>query len=92
MNVYLVCYDISDDTIRQRVSKVLSTYGDRVQNSVFEVVVRSVVELERLRERLIEVVEDELDVRFYRLCERCRSDSRSLDDTRIASFPSTIII
>jgi CRISPR-associated protein Cas2 len=32
---YLICYDITDDPRRDRLAKVIQTYGDRVQYSVF---------------------------------------------------------
>jgi len=32
---YLIAYDISDDPRRNRVAKLLESYGDRVQYSVF---------------------------------------------------------
>ena len=35
---YLVCYDIVSDTRRNKVSKLLESYGLRVQKSVFECV------------------------------------------------------
>lgn len=33
----LICYDITDDKRRTRVSNLLSSYGDRIQFSVFVV-------------------------------------------------------
>ena len=36
MATYIAAYDISNDEIRRRVSKVLSRYGRRIQLSVFE--------------------------------------------------------
>jgi len=38
----LVMYDISDDKRRRQVEKLLSTYGKRVNYSVFEVEINSV--------------------------------------------------
>lgn len=35
-NLYLISYDIEDDRERNRVSKLLTGYGFRVQKSVFE--------------------------------------------------------
>lgn len=37
LGFYVVCYDISDDTRRQRVARLMLTYGQRVQRSVYEV-------------------------------------------------------
>jgi CRISPR-associated protein Cas2 len=92
MRIYLVCYDITDDDTRLAVSKILGEYGERVQRSVFEVAVRSEVELERLRARLEEALGDIPELRFYPLCGRCRKESYTLAGGRIAVFPSTIIV
>ena len=35
MNLYLACFDITDDGNRTRVGKHLAVYGQRVQRSVF---------------------------------------------------------
>jgi CRISPR-associated protein Cas2 len=68
----VVSYDIPDDRRRNRVCKLLKDYGERVQYSVFECLLRP-EELKRLRERLKPLlVPEEDDVRFYRLCENCR--------------------
>ncbi|MGH8625193.1 MAG: CRISPR-associated endonuclease Cas2 [Gammaproteobacteria bacterium] len=89
---YLVCYDIADDDVREDVANVLGEYGERVQRSVFEVIVRSEAELARLQQRLAEALRAEPELRFYRLCERCRAESRTLRGERVAAFPSTIIV
>jgi len=68
----VVSYDIPKDQRRNRVCKLLKDYGERVQYSVFECLVRP-EELKRLKERLKPLLEPtEDDVRFYRLCENCR--------------------
>jgi len=68
----VVSYDISSDRRRSRVCKLLKDYGERVQYSVFECLLRP-DDLKRLRERLKPLlVPEEDDVRFYRLCENCR--------------------
>lgn len=68
----VVSYDISDDRRRNRVCKLLKDYGERVQYSVFECMLRP-DDLKRLRERLKPLlVLKEDDVRFYRLCDTCR--------------------
>jgi CRISPR-associated protein Cas2 len=69
---YLICYDIVDDSRRQRVSKLLETYGLRVQKSVFEVILED-WKYEKLEQRLLKLLhptEDQL--RFYPLSIRCR--------------------
>jgi len=71
MAVYLICYDIN--RLRDEVSRVLQEYGNRVQRSVFEVALRGEAEREGLRARLSEVLGETPELRFYRLCERCRA-------------------
>ena len=92
MKVYLVCYDIADDALREEVSTILGEYGERVQRSVFEVALRMDTDLDRLRGRLRTVLGDTPEVRLYRLCENCRGESFTLLDEPIAVFPSTIIV
>ncbi len=92
MAVYLICYDISDDRLRDEVSRVLQEYGNRVQRSVFEVALRGEAEREGLRARLREVLGETRELRFYRLCERCRVGSWDLDGKPLAVFPRTIIL
>lgn len=38
MSLYVVAYDISDDKRRERVARVLLHYGERMQRSVYQVV------------------------------------------------------
>lgn len=70
----LVTYDVATDTaggqrrLRQ-VAKICEAYGQRVQKSVFECVLNE-GELERLRYRLIQVIDMQADsLRIYRLRE-----------------------
>ena len=91
MNYYIVCYDIADDDTRREVSKTLGKHGDRVQKSVFEVRLHSETELLQLREALKQIVGESPEVRLYRLCKRCQKESCTLNDEKVAFFPSTII-
>ena len=69
--LYLISYDIPDDTRRVRIADTLKDFGRRVQYSVFEALLDDEL-LERLRERLRRVIDDEDDsVRIYRLCAEC---------------------
>ncbi len=68
-----VCYDISDDRRRARLSRVLADFGRRVQLSVFEADL-SQERFERLLLRLRRLVHPGEDrIRVYRLCEACRA-------------------
>lgn len=92
MQVWLVCFDISDDRRRRRVSKYLQAFGLRVQRSVFEVSLRSPTQLTSLKNQLRDQLDDSDDLRFYRLCKQCRSKSINLQDGPIADFPLAIVL
>lgn len=71
---YLVCYDIVSDTRRNKVSKLLESYGFRVQKSVFECVLdeKQFESLSKYLTRLVNRREDQ--VRFYPMTahNRCK--------------------
>ncbi|MEA5594750.1 CRISPR-associated endonuclease Cas2 [Rivularia sp. UHCC 0363] len=71
---YLVCYDIVSDTRRNKVSKLLESYGLRVQKSVFECVLdeQQYKSISKLLMRLVNKREDQ--VRFYPMSahHRCK--------------------
>jgi CRISPR-associated protein Cas2 len=92
MNVYLVCFDIADDRNRDRVGTELLAYGERVQKSVFEIVVRHPGELDTLRASLAPLLESGDDLRFYRLCADCRDASVGLRGGKLAVFPAAVIV
>ncbi len=68
----LVAYDVSVQTAKgrrrlRRVAKTCQSWGQRVQNSVFECLVDP-AQWEQLREKLISEINPETDsLRFYRL-------------------------
>ncbi len=69
---YVVCYDIVDDTMRDKVARILKGYGYRVQKSVFECPELSEKKLLKLMdkiERQIDITQD--SVRYYRQCMAC---------------------
>lgn len=72
--LYLVTYDVStveEDGKRRlrRVAKICESRGQRVQKSVFEILV-SPTELIELRERLLTAIDLKQDsIRIYRLAE-----------------------
>jgi CRISPR-associated protein Cas2 len=70
--LYLVCYDITKDSRRVRVAKLLETYGMRVQQSVFELVLneQQYATLEKRLVKLLDRREDQL--RFYPLPPQIR--------------------
>ena len=74
MSRFIVCYDIVGDQRRRRVAACLDAYGDRVQDSVFELPVdrklldKCICQLSGL----IDPAEDQVAV--YRLCCACEPD------------------
>lgn len=69
--LYVVCYDISKDLVRDRMSKTLLDFGARIQDSVFECPLNDRL-LERMMARLERVPLGDGDrVRVYRICGPC---------------------
>lgn len=89
---YLVCFDISDDRVRTRLGRLLLRHGHRVQESVFEIALSTPAQLRRLQEQVTKLLEDENEVRFYRLCRDCRQASSRVDGQPVAGLPSIVII
>jgi CRISPR-associated protein Cas2 len=69
----VIAYDISDDKRRTKIHKVLKSYGQWTQFSLFECMDLSEPEYARLRSRLQKmIVPGEDSIRFYFLCACCR--------------------
>lgn len=96
MHVYIACFDISDDTLRRRVSRRLEHFGLRIQRSVFEISVRSNDQLKCLQEELAQWLTDEAndedDLRFYPLCRSCRQQACNHEGERVAQFPAAVVL
>jgi CRISPR-associated protein Cas2 len=72
--MYVVCYDISDDSVRAHMSARLQDFGTRIQESVFECVLEEDGRA-RMLDRISRVRLAEADrVRIYRLCARCLNE------------------
>jgi len=71
MSLVVISYDIIDDNRRNKVSKVLLDYGERVQYSVFEVSVPD--KLPEIKERLTKLIDTKEDnIMYYLLCRSCK--------------------
>ena len=92
MHIYLACFDIIDDKNRDRAGKKLLAYGERVQKSVFEIALRRPQELEEIRQKLRPLLEEGDDLRLYRLCADCRSQSSDIKGERLAQFPAAVVV
>src|SRR6185437_10349903 len=89
---YVVCYDISDDRRRTRVSSALLDFGTRVQESVF--VAHLDDELaERMKERLSRLVDPDWDkVHVFALCAACEKRLWTLGQGQVADDPQWYIL
>lgn len=63
---YLIIYDISDDKRRTKLAKALSSYGNRVQYSAFEVYI-SKQQYSKLISNLTMICKDGDDIKIYRI-------------------------
>jgi len=70
--LWVVSYDISDNKIRRRVCQLLRNHGERVQYSVFECHLER-REVYELRARISALLEQHDQVRWYPLCDWCRT-------------------
>lgn len=69
----VVAYDITSTRRRNRVAKILSRHGVRVNLSVFECRADSPEFLAGLQKELGKAIKPKLDhVRYYSLCKSCR--------------------
>ena len=82
MNV-IVSYDISEDKRRTKIHKVLKSYGQWVQYSVFECYLTD-TQYAKLRSRLNKLIKPESDsILFYFLCACCVSKVERIGGEKI---------
>ncbi|MEM9543148.1 MAG: CRISPR-associated endonuclease Cas2 [Cyanobacteria bacterium P01_E01_bin.42] len=73
--IYLICYDITDNRRRTKVSKLLEAYGIRIQKSVFEATLTP-PQFQTLTQKLQTTIDLNRDrLRFYPLSVRCRNQT-----------------
>ncbi|MEM5777454.1 MAG: CRISPR-associated endonuclease Cas2 [Candidatus Aenigmatarchaeota archaeon] len=82
--IHIVTYDIQDDKIRNRASKILEDYGIRVQESVFECNLDSAKYSEMLG-RLKELNHGDISIRIYPVCKTCYSKAIGIGEVK--SYP-----
>lgn len=89
---YVICYDVTDDARRSRISSVLLDFGVRVQESVF------VAHLDddlagRLRERMLRVVDKERDrLHMFQMCAACERKDWVVGDEPAATDPEYYVV
>lgn len=67
---HLVTYDVRDDKRLRRVARLLESYGERLQYSVFRCHLTD-REMQRLRWELAKAMAADDDLLIIGLCERC---------------------
>ena len=79
---YIISYDITEDRLRNKVSKILSSYGTRVQKSVFELDLQP-NQFSQVLRSLSAYTKEGGSIRCYLLCERCVEKSQSYNSAPI---------
>lgn len=93
----LVTYDVSTETKAgrtrlRRVAKICESYGQRVQNSVFECLVDNKI-FTILENRLLKVInEDEDSLRIYSLVEPFEDNLKQYGKNRSFNFQDPIVL
>lgn len=69
----LVAYDVSSTRRRNKVAKILSEYGNRVNLSVFECEFKKSDALVTLKKKIQKAIKTKEDhIRYYIICRDCR--------------------
>jgi len=88
---YVIAYDIPDDRRRTKIATTLEGYGERVQYSVFECLLRAIQFDGLWKElgKLLKPAEDSL--RAYRLCAACATWTKTIGQARQVEVPEVYI-
>ncbi|CAB5495450.1 CRISPR-associated endonuclease Cas2 [Bathymodiolus thermophilus thioautotrophic gill symbiont] len=93
MKYYVFCFDIADNKVRYRVSRILLDYGDRVQGSVFELALKSHHDITKILEKINKIINPMTDdVRYYYLSGESLRRSKNLQGERVKQPPAIIIV
>ena len=85
----LITYDISSNKRRNKIDKLLSSYGDRVNYSVFELKVKK-HDMKKLIPKLKELMGKDDSIRIYRLTYETIQSALELNKNRNRPFESDI--
>lgn len=92
MQYFLICYDIEQDTRRNRMAKCLLRWGRRVQYSVFEMACKSQADYKRLCAELEKIRQADDNVRIYCFNQNTRMQSGELNGQPMRHCPAVIIL
>ena len=77
-SIYLICYDISNDKNRTKISEELEQYGERINYSVFECFITP-AQLNNILSFIEEKMDKKHDsVKYYYICKSCYLKSNEL--------------
>ena len=70
---YLICYDLADDHKRDRMSKTLLNYGQRIQESVFAADLDEALAAQLIQKvtAMMEPQRPDEKVHLFKLCKQC---------------------
>lgn len=88
---YLACFDISDNRNRSKIGNILLQYGQRVQESVFEIAVRYHHDITHIQAEVQPLLDDDDDLRFYYLPTGSRKRSQNHKGEPLREFPAVVI-
>jgi CRISPR-associated protein Cas2 len=88
---YVIVHDICQDKRRNKVAAVLHGYGERVQYSVFECLLKA-EQFDTLWEKVAELVDESEDsIRAYRLCAACVAWTKTLGEAKQLTVPEVYV-
>ncbi len=88
----IVSYDIALDKTRNKLAKIMRSFGDRVQFSVFECNMEA-EEYDRMKRKLRTLpLETGDSVRIYILCTGCKNKIEIIGDGTVSEDPEIIIV
>lgn len=70
---FIVCYDVTDDSLRSKIVKILESYGERIQYSVFEFNLNP-AKIKEMKHKLIKrklLDKKRMSFSIYPICEEC---------------------
>ena len=96
MKHYLICFDIQDDKVRARLSRLLEKVGQRVQGSVFECSFKTPDRKTALELQIKQILKksplEERNVRFYNLNKDTIKMSHDIQGNPVAQLPAVVIL
>lgn len=96
MKHYLICFDIQDDKVRAKLSRLLEKYGLRVQGSVFECSFKTPDRKLALEHKIKTLLKkskyEENNVRFYNLSKESIKYCHDINGQSIAQLPAVIVL